>query len=415
MSTKKLTALLLGALIILAAAAGCAQTGDAAQSPSASQSGSAAQTGSAAQSPSAQQSGSATQAGSAAQADSATQTGSAAQSPSAQQADSATQYDMNATYIFTDSAGREVELPRNIERVAPSGSTAQIVLFTLCPDKLVGLATPFSEDQFGYIDEKYSLLPVFGNLYADTLNLESIMVAKPQVIIDIGEIKPNIEDDMKSIEERTGIPAVFIHMELDSMHEAYDALGIVTGETEQARNIIDYIDNTLAETKRITDAIPESERKSVYYGSDDGLTAMVRGTVHTDVIDITGGLNVADVGESLRGGASIVSMEQLILWNPDVIIFAPESIYDSVAGVAEWQGLNAVKTGSYYKIPFGIYNWMGRPPSVNRIIGIKWLANLLYPDYFKYDIMSEAKEFYKLFYHCVLTDAQAELLLAGSR
>jgi len=317
----------------------------------------------------------------------------------------------DSPYIFTDSAGREVELPRDITRIAPSGPLAQIVLFTLCPDKLVGFASDISDAQFEYIDKKYASLPVFGNFYADTLNLESVMVADPQVVIDIGEIKPNIADDMAGIQEKTGIPTIFVHMELDSMVSAYKTLGEVTGEQEQAAKIIDYITETLAETSEKAKTIPESGRVKVYYGQDDGLTAVVSGTVHSDVIGFAGGVNVSEVEESIRGGASAVSMEQLLLWNPDVILFAPGSIYDTVSGLPEWAEISAVKTKRFYEIPDGPYNWMGRPPSVNRILGIKWLSNLLYPDVFNYDMAKEVKDFYKLFYHCDVTDAQVDALM----
>jgi iron complex transport system substrate-binding protein len=219
---------------------------------------------------------------------------------------------------------------------------------------------------------------------------------------------------MSGIEEKTGIPTIFVHMELDSMLSAYQTLGEVTGETEQAQKIIDYIEKTLTETELKAAAIPEDERVKVYYGQDDGLTAVVSGTVHSDVIDAVGGFNVAEVEESIRGGASLISMEQLMLWNPDVILFAPGSIYDSVAERPEWQEINAVKTGQFYEIPDGPYNWMGRPPSVNRVLGIKWLSNLLYPDIFQYDMETEIREFYSLFYHSDVTDVQIEELLAKS-
>ena len=320
----------------------------------------------------------------------------------------------SGTYIYTDSSGREVELPVNIERIAPTGPLAQLVLFSLCPDKLVGYASYLNDEQFEFIDEKYSSLPVFGSFYSDTLNLESVMLAAPQVIIDIGETKPNIADDMKDIEERTGIPVIFVHMEMDTILEAFETLGQVTGETEQARRIIEYIQETLTETERKTAALPESARTRVYYCLDDGLTAIVDGTVHSDVIDMAGGLNVAEVEASIRGGASMVSMEQLMLWNPDVILFAPESIYDTVAGLPEWQEIEAIRNGRFFEIPASPYNWMGRPASINRLLGIKWLSNLLYPDVFQYDMETEAREFYRLFYHCEITDPQMEELLAKS-
>lgn len=320
----------------------------------------------------------------------------------------------STTYIFTDSAGREVELPRNIERIAPSGPLAQIVLFTLCPDKLVGFASDISETQYDYIDRKYESLPVFGNFYADTLNLESVMVAAPQVVIDIGEKKSGNIDDLNSIQERTGIPTIFVHMEMDSMLTAYKTLGELTGETEQAQKLMDYISQTLTETTQKVNTIPETERVKVYYGQDDGLTAVVSGTVHTDVIDIAGGINVADVEASVRGGFAMISLEQLMIWNPDVVLFTPNSIYTTVETLAEWSGISAIKTGKFYQIPEGPYNWMGRPPSVNRIIGIKWLSNLIYPEVFKYDMIAETREFYSLFYHCSVTDAQINDLLSQS-
>jgi len=318
------------------------------------------------------------------------------------------------SYVFTDSAGRDVTLPRNIESVAPTGPLSQIVLFALCPDKLAGLASWFGDDQSEYLDGKYLSLPVFGNFYSDTLNLESVLLAAPQVIIDIGEVKPNNNDDLDGISDRTGIPTIFIQMDLGSILTAFETLGMITGETEQAERLIGYISKTLSETEQKLSTIPESSRFSIYYGQDDGLTAVVSGSIHADVVDLAGGVNVAAVEATGRSGTAMISPEQLILWDPDVILFAPGSVYGEAASLPEWSGLRAIKEGMFYEIPNGPYNWMGRPPSVNRILGIKWLSNLLYPDVFGYDMAAEAREFYRLFYHCELTDAQIGALLRNS-
>ena len=95
------------------------------------------------------------------------------------------------TQTFTDSLGREVELPKEIEKVAPSGMMAQIMLYTLCPDRLCGLARDISVAELEFVDQKYQDLPTLGNLYGSNanLNLESLMQAEPDVIIDIGEKK----------------------------------------------------------------------------------------------------------------------------------------------------------------------------------------------------------------------------------
>lgn len=319
------------------------------------------------------------------------------------------------TVRFTDSTGREVEIPKEISRIAPSGPLAQVVLYTLCPDKLVGLATEMSDNQAEYIDEAYRSLPVFGNFYGDTLNMEAIMKAEPQIVIDIGEMKPSAKEDMKGVQDKTGIPSIFVHMELDSMAEAYRTLGKVVGEEEQAEKLASYVEETLSEVKEKSASIPDTDKVKVYYGQGDaGLTAFVKGTVHADVIDAVGGINVADIEQSARGGASDISMEQLMLWQPEVVLFAPGSIYSDAGTRAEWQGVEAIKNQKYYEVPQGPYSFMGQPPSVNRIIGLKWLGNLLYPEVYSYDMKEEIKEFYTLFYHCDLSDEQVDQLLANS-
>ena len=61
------------------------------------------------------------------------------------------------------------------------------------------------------------------------------------------------------------------------------------------------------------------------------------------------------------------------------------------------------------------YNWIDRPPSVIKVLGAKWLGNLVYPEYFDYDIVAEAKEFFRLFYGWELKDEQLNNILAASR
>lgn len=317
-------------------------------------------------------------------------------------------------YVFTDDAGREVTLPDNIERIAPTGPLAQVVLYTLCPDKMAGWASEFSDEQKEYINEKYSNLPVFGNFYGKTLNLESVMKADPQVIIDIGEAKEDNKQDLDEVQEKTGIPTIFVRMEMDNMSNAYLTLGRIVEEDNQASELSAYVSKTLNETKEKLEQVPEAERKTVYYGESEGLSAVVAGTIHADVIDYAGGKNVAEVEATTRGGGSDISMEQLLLWNPDVILFGPDSIYSSVKEKSEWQQLNAIKNDTYYEIPFGLYNWVDNPASVNRVIGIKWLSNLLYPTVFNYDMIAEAQTFYSLFYHSDITEAQARELLSHS-
>ena len=134
---------------------------------------------------------------------------------------------------FTDSVGREVSLPAVLKKIAPSGPLAQIVLYTAVPDKLVGVARPFSKAAAGYIDKKVLELPEFGQFYGKNanLNMEALLKAAPNVIIDIGEKKKTINEDMDKLQEQLGIPCVFIEASLESLPQTYAKLAELFGES----------------------------------------------------------------------------------------------------------------------------------------------------------------------------------------
>ena len=107
-------------------------------------------------------------------------------------------------------------------------------------------------------------------------------------------------------------------------------------------------------------------------------------------------------------------MEQILLWNPDVILFAPGSIYAVVGEDAAWKQVAAIQSGAYYEVPFGPYNWMGFPPSVQRYLGMLWMAELLYPEAAEDDLYAEVAEYFRLFYHSELSEAQYDALVENS-
>jgi iron complex transport system substrate-binding protein len=67
-----------------------------------------------------------------------------------------------------------------------------------------------------------------------------------------------------------------------------------------------------------------------------------------------------------------------------------------------------------YEIPAIPFNCFDRPPSANRILGLTWLANLVYPDFYNVDIHLETRKFYALFYHKKLTDAELDKVLCNA-
>lgn len=321
----------------------------------------------------------------------------------------------SATIIFTDSAGREVEVPKNIMRIASSGAMAQIVIFALAPDLLVGTASKWSDDAKPFIDAKYQKLPVIGQFYgSEDLNLEQVAALDPQVIVDVGETKKNIVEDMDGIMKQVGIPTVHIDATTDTMADAYRQLGRLLGMEDKAEVLAKYCETVNARTREIAEQMGTDKTKLVYCTGDDGLNVLAKGSFHAEILDLLAN-NVAVVDDpSSKGNGNPIDMEQLLNWEPDVIIFAPDSAYDAVSTDSTWQKLRAVSSGRYYEVPFGPYNWMGFPPSVNRYMGMVWMAQLLYPDTAGYDIYKETARYYELFYHCALTEAQYGALVANS-
>ena len=321
------------------------------------------------------------------------------------------------TRIITDSAGREVEIPSEITKIAPSGPLAQIVLYTVSPDKLAGLAADFSNEAKQYIDEKYWGLPKFGQFYGKnaSLNMEALIAEAPDVIIDIGEAKKTVKEDMDALQEQLNISVIFVEATLPTMADAYEMLGDITGEKEQAGKLADYCRAEIGKADQNAAAIADADRKSVYFGlGEDGLHTNAKGSIHADVIDRIGAVNAADVEAVSSGGGSEVSFEQVLLWNPDLIIVDSQKLYDTLTADPMWQELDAVKNGKIFKIPTAPYSFMSSPPSVNRMIGIEWLGSLVYPEIYTSDIREEVKNFYQLFYHIDVTDEKLEVILKGA-
>ena len=321
------------------------------------------------------------------------------------------------TRMITDSAGRQVEIPAEITRIAPSGSTAQMILMPVAYDLLVGLSSSPSTAQMSYFPEEMRDLPTFGQFYGSkaNLNMESLIAAQPQLIIDLGDAKDSIAKDMDTIQKQTGIPTIFIEADLDDMAAAYRTLGDILGRQEQAEELAQFIDRTVTMAQTNAAKIPESQRLKVLFGTGStGLACNAAGSVQADVIDLVGAVN-AIIPEEVtnRGGGTTVSLEEVYAVEPDVILLSSGGPYDTLTE-GDWAGLTAVQQGRYYEIPGLPYDWMSSPPSVNRVLGIWWLGNLLYPELYDYDMVQVAREYYGLFWHYDLTEEEARQMLSRS-
>ena len=320
-------------------------------------------------------------------------------------------------WVFTDSAGRNVAIPVELETVAPSGTYAQMFLISLCPEKLIGLSTALTRRQKQFLPENLQELPTFGQFYGGTgtVNYEAIIAAKPDLIVDIGEKKDTIVQDMDTIHEKTGIPVVFLESSLGTVPETFMMLGEVTKTPERAEELAVYCQEVLDLAAEQSAKIPEEARARVYVGDGEyGTEANPAGSVHSEVMDLVGAVNVAELEEYSDSGKKEVPMEQILIWNPEVVFLTTDANYDEIGEDPVWSSVQAVQDHRVYEIPSAPYNWIDRPPSVQRILGLLWMGNLLYPEYYSYDMVEKTQEYYRLFYRYDLSEQEAKQLLAHS-
>lgn len=314
--------------------------------------------------------------------------------------------------------GQKMNIPREIKKIYSPSLLSTVVIYTLNPDLLVGLNnTAVNKKHFG---EKYRDLPVLGGLFAgiNTINSESVIKCYPDIIVTTSTMSANHFGGVigaDRLQEEFGVPVLVLTNELDEMAGLYEFLGDLVGQKERAHELGDYCRRVISETRMMVANVPQDKRIRVYYAEGpEGLATDPTGSRHSEVLDFVGGFNVADVQITPGIGMTEVSLENIIAWDPDVIIANSEEFLNKVMKNEKWEGLKAVKNGQIYGIPSDPFNWIDRPPSVNRIIGVRWLANLLYPEFVSLDIKAETKEFYEKFYHHKLSDAEVDELLRNS-
>ena len=314
--------------------------------------------------------------------------------------------DEGESFTFTDSLGRTFTFDEPITRIAVTAPLSQIIVFAIAPDLLVGVAEPWDDGAIRFLDEEYYSIPVLGQLYGGRggFSLEELLSCDPQVVIDVGEPSEGLGADLDRLTEQTGIPFIHVSAYIDNMGDCYGMLGQLLGREEQGAVLGAYCEEVYNRSEAI--AANADQPRVLYVLGDRGLNVLAAGSYHSTVLDMMAE-NAAVVDNPIsKGTGNEVDMEQMLIWNPDVIIFAQGSIYATVGDDPLWQGMDAIASGSYYEAPVGPYNWMGYPPSVQRLLGMMWMTKLFYPAEADFDLYEETAEYFELFYHCELTPEQ---------
>lgn len=325
------------------------------------------------------------------------------------------------TREITDMAGRKVTVPtaENIESVFSAGSVAAIFLYMVVPDKLLGWNYELNDVEKSIILDKYQDLPNFG--MGDAVNYEAVIAANPTIAINSGKINDAMVSDCDALSESLGIPVVAVDNELNNSAEAFRFMGELLGVEDHAEELAQYAEQVFTDINVLSD-IPEEKKVSVYFGNgEDSLETAPRGSQHAQILDAINAVNVADL--ELGDGSRVqISAEQLLAWDPDVIVVNGEpkadksgsSAAEDILSNPDYASLKAVQDQKVYGTPNAPFSWVDRPAGPNRLIGMRWFSALIYPEYIKCDINEEIHKFFDLFYHVDLSDEQLENVLKGT-
>ncbi|RLG31008.1 hypothetical protein DRN97_09870 [Methanosarcinales archaeon] len=303
-----------------------------------------------------------------------------------------------------DVSDRTVTVPRPIERIVSLSIDDLRTLAALdAVDKIV--ARPDYVDKYADKLMPMQAYPVIKEIpsagpYKDP-NLELIVSLKPDVIFAYGGSAAYI-DVANEMQDKTGIPVVCVKHSTESGYkfnfEAFKLVGKVIDEDEKVKKLISYANDEIAKVSEITSEIPDSEKPRVYFFSAHRATFIERAVPCYGPIDLAGGINVA---EELPGCSVVeVAIEQIIIWNPDIILIHsfskdPKISVESVLSDPRLQTVNAVKNKSVYYTK-GFY--IGWDPC-SGIAETFYLAKLFHPTKFEnLDVEKEGNEIYKEFY-----------------
>jgi len=313
-----------------------------------------------------------------------------------------------------DCAGRTVALPERVDRIACLYAyTGHVAALLGCEDRMVAVVNGLKRDELMRRKvEGLDALPVPYN--SGSVNIEELAAVAPDLIFlridhlqDAGEVEKL---------EGLGIPYLVVDYVTMADQEASIALmGEALGQEQRAADYLDCYRETLDLVRQRISQIPEDERRRVYHSVNEVVRTDIPGTLSWEILDAAGCVNVITDKEELRldGEKGMVTVEQIYLYDPDVVLANEPEATAYFREDSKFEGLRAVRKGAVYQLPVGISRW-GHPGSLETPLAALHIAKLLYPDLFAdIEMEEEVRTFYQTWFDLALTDEDVASILSG--
>jgi iron complex transport system substrate-binding protein len=316
---------------------------------------------------------------------------------------------------INDATGRTIEVPATVERIYAAGPPASVLLLAVAPEKLIAWTRAPRPDEAAFLPDQLVALPELGRLTGrgNTANVEVVMAAKPDLILDVGSTAATFVTLAQRVQEQTGVPYLLFDGSLRDTPRLLREVGGAVGKSQAAEALAMEADRQIREVTTRVAGIPEPERPRVYFArGPTGLTTAPQGSMQAEVLVLAGGYNVIAPPPAFEGNLVNVSLEDVLLARPEIIIASDPAFAAEARNSPGWKDVPAVRNGRVYVVPGVPFGWFDSPPSLNRLLGMHWLARVFYPKLFPEPLGPKIKAFHSQYYHREPTDGQVRALLA---
>ena len=307
-------------------------------------------------------------------------------------------------HTITDMTGRKVTIPDHITRVIPYDNKSNSMLFAVAGNLMICKARAMENPSLKFISKDFLRLREI-----DMHNVEEMLRLKPDFVL----VSAFADEDVSrytAVSKQTGIPFVIVDLELMKLDKSFEFLGQLLGKKTEATTCVNLIRSIYADMEKYKKG-KRASGKAYLANNADGLRTAPATSNHAQVFDVMGIPNAAK-GQLDAKGFSAVSMEQVLVWNPESIFAigkAESSPYRTILKSSLWRNVTAVKSKRVFYVPCEPYLWFDMPPSVNRLLSLIWFSDIFYGqpnEITKQKVM----DFYRIIYKYSLTETEYKSL-----
>lgn len=337
-----------------------------------------------------------------------TSTSISTQAPTTTKTDAPVATQTQAARTVVDHLNRTVVVPSNLKKVVSLHAiSTEIICCLQAQDKLIALDTNFMSDLSAKFYPELKNLPAFNT----DVNVEALLALHPDLVIGVAAFPDYINKLADA-----GLTVIAFDYHDRTTNEEIKLIGAALGKDAETAGLIDYRNTRENKITSVISTIPQAEKKSIFYlrYTNNALQTATSNTFENSLIGEAGGNNIG--GGITKGTWADISLEQLLLWNPDIIMSAAVLkggtfvTLNELKQDAKWNQLKAIQNGNVWVMPKGCFKMDCSSPE--NIIGLEYLAKKLYPDKFSnINLKEDLKDFFYTFYKYRLSDQEVDSIL----